>query len=184
MRLPFNETKATQAASRLLILGGGKMEYIKLIKLLYLLDRATLLKWGRPVTTDRYVSMANGPVVRRIYDLIIEPPDPAAELIWRRYISPPKNYAVRLLKEPGISELSLAEDRMAAAIFRKFGAKHWTDLIKFSHTLPEWHNPEKRRIAEITITDILKAGKKTDSEIEEIESELESLAVVERMIAE
>ena len=46
------------------------MSYLKLIKMLYFLDREALLRWGRPVTTDRYVSMDNGPVVSRIYDLI------------------------------------------------------------------------------------------------------------------
>ena len=36
---------------------GGKMSYMKLLKLLYLVDREALLRWGRPVSTDRYVSM-------------------------------------------------------------------------------------------------------------------------------
>ena len=183
MWLPFNETKATQAASRLLVLGGGRMEYIKLIKLLYFLDRASLLKWGRPVTTDRYVSMANGPVVRRIYDLISEPPAQEVESFWRRHISPPSKYVVRLLREAGSTELSPAEDKLICSVFKKYGSKHWTDLISISHTFKEWHDPEKRRVTEIAIRDILKAGNKADSEIEEIERELESLAVVERMIS-
>jgi uncharacterized phage-associated protein len=46
------------------------MAYIKLIKLLYLADREALLRWGRPITTDRHVSMPKGPVVSQIYDLI------------------------------------------------------------------------------------------------------------------
>ena len=70
MVLRFNERRATEAAARFLKLRGGRMSYLKLIKLLYLLDREALLRWGRPVTTDRYISMDNGPVVSRIYDLI------------------------------------------------------------------------------------------------------------------
>ena len=35
----FNEVKATQAAARLLRNRGGRMKYLKLIKLLYLADR-------------------------------------------------------------------------------------------------------------------------------------------------
>jgi uncharacterized phage-associated protein len=69
VRLRFNEAKATEAACLLLRLRGGKMSYIKLIKLLYLLDRTSLLRWGRPVTTDRYVSMDQGPVVSQVYNL-------------------------------------------------------------------------------------------------------------------
>ncbi len=53
----FNERKATQAAAYLLQMRGGTMSYMKLIKLLYLADRAALVRFGRPITTDRYVSM-------------------------------------------------------------------------------------------------------------------------------
>jgi uncharacterized phage-associated protein len=74
MKLLFNEAKATQAAARLLKLRGGSMSYIKLMKLLYLADREALIRWGRPITTDRYVSMDNGPVLSRIYNLIRNEP--------------------------------------------------------------------------------------------------------------
>jgi len=37
------------------------MHYVKLIKLLYLADREALLRWGAPITTDRYVSMTMDP---------------------------------------------------------------------------------------------------------------------------
>lgn len=161
------------------------MEYIKLIKLLYFLDRATLLKWGRPVTTDRYVSMANGPVVRRIYDLISEPPAPDADKIWHRFISPPSRYFVRLLKDPGANELSKAEEQMIAAVFKKFGGRTWQQLVRFSHkSLKEWHDPEDRGVTEITISDILRAGGTSEEDIAAIEGELESLAVVQRMLSE
>jgi uncharacterized phage-associated protein len=59
------------------------MSYLKLIKLLYVLDGEALLRWGRPVTTDRYVSMDNSPVFSRIYNLIREEPAPGADPIWR-----------------------------------------------------------------------------------------------------
>ena len=65
MQLPFNEAKAAQTAARLLKLRGGRMSYLKLIKLMYLIDREALLRWGRPVTTDCYVSMDKGPILSR-----------------------------------------------------------------------------------------------------------------------
>src|SRR4051794_10494791 len=70
MALPFDERKATEATSLLLMLRGNRMHYMKLIKLLYLADREALLRWGRPITTDTFVSMDYGPVVSTIYDLI------------------------------------------------------------------------------------------------------------------
>jgi len=46
MNLPFDETKATQVASRILKMRGGRMHYLKLIKLLYIIDREALQRWG------------------------------------------------------------------------------------------------------------------------------------------
>src|SRR4029077_8119875 len=76
MKLRFNEAKAAQAAARLLKLRGGRMSFLKLIKLLYVVDREALLGGGRPVTTDQYVSMDKGPVLSKIYDLITDQPIP------------------------------------------------------------------------------------------------------------
>lgn len=63
MRTRYREEKATEAAARLLKLRGGAMSHMKLIKLLYLLDREAYVRWGRPVTYDTYVSMPHGPVL-------------------------------------------------------------------------------------------------------------------------
>ena len=46
------------------------MNYTKFIKLLYLADRAALIRWGRPISTDRYVSMKHGPVLSNVFDLV------------------------------------------------------------------------------------------------------------------
>src|ERR1022692_1541243 len=42
------------------------MNYMLLIKLLYLLDRRALSLWGRPVTGDDYFSMKYGPVLSEV----------------------------------------------------------------------------------------------------------------------
>lgn len=42
----FDEMKATQAAALFLELAGGRENYTKLIKLLYLLDREALIRQG------------------------------------------------------------------------------------------------------------------------------------------
>lgn len=157
------------------------MSYLKLIKLLYLLDREALLRWGRPVTTDRYVSMDNGPVVSRIYDLIREEPAPDTDPIWRHYISAPQQYEVTLVAEPDTDELSRAEEALIEEVFAKFGSLTRWDLVRVSHELPEWQDPNGSAIP-IEYRDILRAGKKTESEIAAVEAELESLAATEAML--
>jgi uncharacterized phage-associated protein len=181
MTLRFNERRATEAAARFLKLRGGRMSYLKLIKLLYLLDREALLRWGRPVTADRYVAMANGPVVSRIYELIRDEPAPGTDPIWRHYISAPQEYEVTLLAEAETDELSRAEGEFIEEIFAEFGKMNRWDLVRISHELPEWQDPNGSAIP-IQYRDILRAGNKTESEIAAVEAELESLATTEAML--
>jgi uncharacterized phage-associated protein len=97
MILRFDEAKATEAAALFLALRGKRMSYLKLIKLLCLADRTSLLRWGVPITTDWYISMDHGPVVSRNYGLIVEDkPKP----IWSKYITAPMGeYEVELRAE-------------------------------------------------------------------------------------
>jgi len=154
---------------------------MKLIKLLYLLDREALLRWGRPVTTDRYVSMDRGPVVSRILDLITDEPLPNEESIWRRFISLTESFEVELSGDAGSDELSRAEEDLIREIFGKFGHMSRWAIVDYSHTLSEWVDPEGSMFP-IEYRDILKAGGKTESEIAEIERELEHLALSESVL--
>jgi len=85
-QLRFNERKATQVAAQFLRLRGGRMSYMKLIKLMYLADREALLRWGRPISTDRYVSMDKGPVLSRVLDLATDGDDPSRPAIWSEQV--------------------------------------------------------------------------------------------------
>lgn len=174
--LRFNEVKATEAAARLLKARGGKMSYLKLIKLLYFADREALLTWGRPITTDRYVSMDNGPVVSHVYNLIMEEQVPGSESFWRRHISEPSNYKVRLLvDEISSNELSRAEEHLLDDTFTKYGPMGRWELVRISHTLPEWQDPRGSAIP-IEYRDIFAAGEKTRAEIIALEEDLASLS--------
>ena len=93
------------------------MPYLKLIKLLYFVDREALLRWGRPVTTDRLVSMPHGPVVSRIYDLISVGPDNRPASPWHQHIVRSGQYEVRLSNPTEMSELSRAEERLLDEIW-------------------------------------------------------------------
>ena len=181
MHLQFDETKATQVAAYFLQLRGGQMHYIKLIKLMYLADREALLRWGVPISMDRYVSMDNGPVLSKVLNLITEDrPKP----VWSQFISAPLDeYEVRLLKPAPTDALSRAEEKLMREIFEKYG--HWNrwDLINnVMHKLPEWQNPNKSSIP-IHLREILKAGGETEDEIRESLRELHSFASDEEKLA-
>ena len=181
MGLRFDERKATEASALFLSLRGKRMHYMKLIKLLYLADRAAILRRGIPITTDSYVSMDHGPVVSNIYDLIrrkMEGPT------WAEYISEPMgdgNKEVRLLKDVKLSSLSRAEEKLISETFEKYG--HWNryrlrDFVL--HKLPEWQDPEGTSIP-ITIADIMKAGGEDNREIAAVEKELNAVGRAERL---
>ena len=157
------------------------MSYLKLIKLLYLADRKALITWGRPITTDRYISMDKGPVLSRIRDLITE--DQERGLAWRAHISEPlPNYEVELISSPGDDELSTAEIDMLNAIFDEFGSMSRWELVKVAHALPEWEYPDGSSIP-ITYRDILNAGGKTEVEIAAIERELAEVTRADELLA-
>jgi uncharacterized phage-associated protein len=179
----FDEEKTTQAAAYFLQLAGGRMNYMLLIKLLYLLDRKALLKWGRPVTGDDYFSMKLGPVLSEVLNLVNEMPNPNNPGYWVRHISAPQSYEVELLKDPGDQQLSEAEESTIEAIFHKYGHFDPLRLAKLLHgILPEWQELQSGR-CRITYTDILQAGKKSPTEVAAIESELYSLARIQQMFA-
>ncbi|WCJ59360.1 Panacea domain-containing protein [Fontisphaera persica] len=181
MNITFNERKATQAAAFLLRLRGGAMSYMKLIKLLYLADRTALVRWGRPLTTDNFVSMNRGPVLSHVLDLVTCETMPGEKGFWAQYISEPVHYEVRLNQDPGTDELSQAEEELLAEVFREHGRKSRWELVDLTHQLPEWQNPLGGAIP-ITYRDILRAEGKTEWEIAAIEEELANVALMEKVL--
>lgn len=180
MRLPFNEAKATEAAALLLELGGGSMSYLKLIKLLYLADREALLEWGRPVTTDRYVSMDHGPVVSQIYGLISVEPEPGQQSVWHRHVAK-SAWDVTLRTKPEFGELSRAEEELLARVFDVHGHKDKWTLVDETHSLPEWEDPHGSS-SPISYKSILRAGGKSEDETMEVLHELQSLNATQRIL--
>src|SRR5574337_216748 len=105
------------------------MNYMKLIKLLYLADRGAFLRWGRPVSGDKYFSMRLGPVLSKVHDLITEMPCPSEDTTWSQHISPPSNYEVELMADPGSDELSRAEEKLIDELFAAYGHCKPFDLV-------------------------------------------------------
>ncbi|MEK6283161.1 MAG: Panacea domain-containing protein [Acidobacteriota bacterium] len=180
MKPHFNEAKTAQLAALILKLRGGTMHYMKLIKLMYIIDRTALIRWGRPLTYDSYVSMKHGPVLSATLDLINEPPDESSP--WGRLIGPATDrYCVTLKADCPTDELSDAEEELVAEGYKRFGYMNRYRLRDILHeVLPEWQDPKGSSLP-IEYRDILMAAKKTPAEIAEIESELESVALVDAL---
>jgi uncharacterized phage-associated protein len=155
-RTPFDERKATQVAARFLAAAPGqRLPYLKLVKLMYFADREALLRWGAPITNDRYFSLDHGPILSRVKDLMVE--EHSERDYWSTHISAPTSYVLELLDETGGDRLSRAEERLIDEIYAEYRYFDRWELRAKSHELPEWTDPHGSAI-EIEIEDILRAG--------------------------
>ncbi len=180
MKLHFDEAKATAVAASILKLRGGTMHYLKLIKLMYLVDRTALVRWGGIVTTDNHVSMDQGPVGSTILNLLTNEDEPKE--IWSQYISSPfGDDEVRLLKEGSTDRLSRAEEKLICEIYQQFGHMNRWDIVAHTHKLPEYKYPHGSSIP-IHPREILRAEGESEQEIRATLKELRIVDAAEEVI--
>ena len=185
MPLRYCEERAAQAAARLLKQRGGRMSYLKLLKLMYLADRKALLELGQPITCDLFVSMDKGPVLSRTYELIRDEPLPnEPPSYWRSLISPPVDYDVRLLGgEAPNDHLSPAHEQILDAIFGEFGEWNRWELVAYTHQLPEFKDPQGSSVP-ISIQDILLGEGLSKHDVQALLGALEAEARMEQLAGE
>lgn len=183
IRFRFNSIKTTQAAAYLLRRHKGRMSKGILIKLLYLADRELLAKRGQPLTGDQPVSMENGPVLSKTYDLM---KGAALEdrAYWEQYVSDARKgeSEIMLKQQAGTDQLSKSELDTLEAIDHRFGKFSWKELVAFCHTLPEWKDPGKSSNL-IFIEKVLEAIGKSKEEISEIENQATESAFLDLVIS-
>jgi hypothetical protein len=175
----FDEAASTQVAAKLLKLGGGRLDCMTLMKLMYLVEREALLRWGHPVTHDVYLSTREGPVLSKTLGLL-EFPETGA--VWSLYVSEPQGVFVDLLQSCPLGALSKVECELVEEVFVKHG--DWSsecDLIDREIAFPEW----KGELCEdeISYQDILRAGGKSEDEIKVIEDEIEGSRYMSYVLA-
>jgi uncharacterized phage-associated protein len=169
IRFKFNERKAVQAAARLIQHSGGEINYLALMKLLYLADREALLRYGRTITGDRVVGMKHGPVLSQVYDLVSQKKQEDPESDWHKFIPRPNAYVftVRFSGVPDTGELSEAELALLDEIYARFrGWDEWR-LVAYTHSLPEWSDPKGTSVA-IPFEDILRGARVSQKDIEAV----------------
>lgn len=136
----FSEEKITHMASHLLIKRGGRMSYLKLLKLLYLAERESLVKWGETMSGDKFVSMPHGPVMSSTYDLLQN-----KNTIWNDFINPETNHEVSIkshVTDEDLDELSIAEVKILDNIFEQFGSMGRWEIRDYTHNnCKEWQDP-------------------------------------------
>lgn len=165
----FCEKRVAQMAAYLLHKRGGRMAYLKLMKLLYLSDRKSMEMYGEPISGDRYVSMDKGPVLSRTYSLIVNGSE-SPEDGWDKWIKGEPDHNVSLRNDihalDELEDLSRADIRVMDVVYEEHGHRNRYDLCEQTHLIcREWQDPDGSSIP-IPTRDIFRALGKPAEEAE------------------
>jgi uncharacterized phage-associated protein len=159
MQFRFNFEQTLQASACLLRLDRKKMSYLRLLKLLYIVEREWLAETGESITGDRAYAMKQGPVLSTVYDLIKGNGSKAGE--WDDFIHT-EVYAVELVKDPGRGELSKGiVEKLAEVTGRYRNTDDW-ELSELTHEFKEWTDNFKGCASPIPWQEVLQAQNKPD----------------------
>ena len=187
----FNENMTCSLIYEFLKKSNDEMEYIKLIKLLYLTDRNLIDKNEAPLTGDNYVAMALGPVLSTTYNLIkdTDEKDIINEGKYHSF-SETSEWKRLFLKNDYILKLNTAEKpeirikKEVTDIVAKLWERHkdytWKDMVDHTHYYcSEWQNTftGRSRVVDIRLEDIFAALGKSLDEIDIIRDKIEEADV-------
>jgi uncharacterized phage-associated protein len=149
IRFKYDIPKAIQAMAVLLRCADGKsIDKAKLMKLIYLADRAMFIQRGIPITGDQPFAMKLGPVPSKTMDLVEGDLHPIYQGIYKNLRL--NNYTVSLVDDPGQNLLSDDELTALRTMWYEHGHKDTIPLCYETHHLPEW----KERFKDGTSTPI------------------------------
>lgn len=181
MTFEFDIHKTLAAVGHLCARNKGPAGVLKLIKMLYVADREALIRWQRPITGDSFVSMDNGPVVSKTYNLIKGEGVARWQKVWNEYVAAREGNTLTLKRVPDVTVLSQRELDVLDEAFSKVMPMSTGALIKWLHKLPEWEDPHgsSKRIDPKTI---LKHSLVPESAIAKAADDIEALNFARKML--
>lgn len=142
MNYKYDEIKATQAAVYLIKKYNGSLNYMKLIKLLYMANRVSIQRYSEPIVPDVFVSMPRGPVLSGVLDSINDQGGPKG--YWSKHISITGNVNVKVVNDPGFDCMNRRSLKILDDIDKEWHNVDPFEIVKWMHkNLPEWENPGK-----------------------------------------
>jgi uncharacterized phage-associated protein len=160
---------------------GGRLNVMKLVKLVYLLDRLSIARRGIPVVGGVYFSMKNGPVTGELLDLInagklANDPDSS----WEEFISDRDSHDVVLRTEPPLDFLSESEIHLIGEVYREHGGKDQWAIRDWCHQhCGEW-TPLQSGRSSIMLEEIARNVGKSEIEVRRISEEAEESNLLNR----
>lgn len=180
---PLNVRKTVQAVGVLFRTDGVKrMNYMRILKLLFLADRKSLQETGRPITGGPVVAMERGPVLEEVYRLIrgqhVDMPTWDAHFHRERY-------DLTMVGDPDVGYLSRFEIQKLQDVAKQYAEFDEWDLVKETHKLPEWQkNDPGTSCNPIPLKDILEAVGFDKADAAKLEEEAEEKAFMQRILGD
>ncbi len=174
----FDAGKAAQIEAWFAHKESGKINILKLMKLMYLAERKYIECYKMPMLMDKYVSMKHGPVLSETYDLA---KGEVESTEWDEWIEDIANYSCRAKKGSDSEDydaLSRADLDVLQAVWDEFGRFNRWELRDKTHDraiCPEWEYPGETS-KEIPMTRLLHRMNIENSD--EVADEIESYRIL------
>ncbi len=156
------------------------MSHLALMKLMYIVDREALCRWGRPVSGGGYYSLPHGTVISPVLDLMKRIEGVDESTFWTEHLTKMGNEMV-LSKPAGDDELAPVETELVDEVFERFGLLDTWQLRDLTHESGEWTDPHGSALP-IAIDEILHHAGKSGEEIRVLIDELRELEKVDAIM--
>lgn len=165
----YDVRKTIAAIAFLMNQQGGEVDMFLALKTLYLADKEALIRWGKTITGDTFVSLPKGPVLSRTYNLFKGIGSAEDRDKWDSVFSERVNHSIHLLKEVDLETLSEREMDVLSDARQTISQMAPWDVADWLHqTCPEWTDPRGSMIP-IDPTVILRNAGRSEEEIAAIE---------------
>lgn len=131
----FQSEKAAQVSAAFLKLAGGRMDKLKLIKFLYLFERESVRKRGRPAFYDEYYSLKDGPICSSALNGI----NGNLGKVWNNYLQKNGRQDVYKTETENDDRISKSDYEIIKELWVQFGAMTASQIRNWTHdNCPEY----------------------------------------------
>jgi len=157
--------KITQILNYIAEKQGGKVDYMKALKLLYLADRLHLRKYGRLITDDRLIAMTHGTLGSQAKDIAVKSdflPHVVYQYVDDKLKRDSKEYTIAVNNKER-DQISETDFECVDKVLSVVGNKKPFDLVKIVHELPEWkrwqyvlEEEKEKSVVDLDLSDLFK----------------------------
>jgi uncharacterized phage-associated protein len=151
--LGFDHMKSVQTVAYFVRKAGGSAEKLKLIKLVYLAERLSFERRGRPMNFDSFVSLPHGPVASSALNGIDHRLD---DPVWDALALAENRKDVTIVGDISEDHLSRADIAILEAIWDAHGHRTASQIRNWTHKhCPEYVEVGPKGSLPISVTEIL-----------------------------